>query len=293
MKINKELNKQQKAWYVLDPSLILPEYLVEYEYSTEIYEVKKENTVNLEMRETKNKEVTKIFEATICSSKILQNTYLNPQVKEGIKTSSFHIAADNLERSDMGWMRNQLIKYLKSCHILELIDNNFKFVNDDSSSWKMAIENSLQPEIPQREKYNEITPSLIKSLSRETNIEFIKYINLFNNNIKTIESLDGLINLTTLILSFNEIRTISGLEFWINLRKLDLNHNFISKIEGITYLKELTVLNLSNNWISEIDDAIWITENNIPLTELSLKWNPIAEISSYRAIMFQKIPYLK
>ena len=139
------------------------------------------------MRETKNKEVTKIFEATICSSKILQNTYLNPQVKKGIKSSSFHIAADNLKRSDMGWMRNQLIKYLKLYHILELIDTNFKFVNDDSSSEKMAIENSLQPEISQREKHNEITPSLIKSLSRKTNIEFIKYINLFNN-IKSIES---------------------------------------------------------------------------------------------------------
>ena len=142
----------------------------------------------------------------------------------------------------MGWMRNQLIKYLKSCQILELIDNNFKFINDDTSSGKMAIENSEQPKILQREKNNEITSSLIKSVSRETNIEFIKYINLFNNNIKIIESLDGLVNLTTLILSFNEIKTISGLESWVNLRKVDLNHNFISKIEGITHLKELAFL---------------------------------------------------
>ena len=51
----------------------------------------------------------------------------------------------------MEWMRNQLIKYLKLYHILELIVNNFKFINDDSSSGKMAIENSLQPEISQRE----------------------------------------------------------------------------------------------------------------------------------------------
>ena len=55
MKVNKEINKQQKTWYVFDPDLILLKYLVEYEYSTEIYEEIKENIVNLEMRETKIK----------------------------------------------------------------------------------------------------------------------------------------------------------------------------------------------------------------------------------------------
>lgn len=101
----KESNKQQKTWYVLDPSLILPEYLVEFEYSTEAKEEAKENTVNLEMKAQKNKEVAKIFEATIEAQKILQNTYLNPQVKEGVKGTSFHIIADDLDRSDMGCMK--------------------------------------------------------------------------------------------------------------------------------------------------------------------------------------------
>ena len=293
LKASKEQNKQQKTWFVQEPALILPEYLVEFEYSSEAPEEKKEITVNLEMREQKNKEVSKIFEATILSSKILQNTYLNPQVKDGVKISSFHIAADSLERSDMGWMRSQLIHYLKSWHILELIENNYKFTNEEAASGKTAIENSLPPEIPQRTKYNEITQTLIKSLSRESNVEFIKYLNLFNNNFKTICELNGLTNLTTLILSFNEIKTINGLESCINLKKLDLNHNFISKIEGINHLKELTVLNLSNNWISEVEDIKLITKNDIPVSELSLKWNPIAEIPSYRAVMFKTIPYLK
>ena len=193
----------------------------------------------------------------------------------------------------MGWMRNQLVSYLKSWHIIELIDNNFKFLNEDSNSGKAAIENSLPPEIPQRAKHSEISLSLIKSLWRETNVEFIKYLNLFNNNIKIIESLDKLTNLNTLILSFNEIKWITGLDSWVNLKKLDLNHNFISKIEGIKKLKELTILNLSNNWISEIEDIMWITENKIPLVEFSLKWNPIAETPSYRSLMFQKIQFLK
>lgn len=83
----------------------MPEYLVEFEYSTEAKEEAKENTVNLEMKAQKNKEVAKIFEATIEAQKILQNTYLNPQVKEGVKGTSFHIIADDLDRSDMGCMK--------------------------------------------------------------------------------------------------------------------------------------------------------------------------------------------
>ena len=289
----KDASKQQKTWYVLDPSLILPEYLVEFEYSKDVKEEKKENTVNLEMKALKNKEVAKIFEATIEAQKILQNTYLNPQVKEGVKGTSFHIIADDLDRSDMGWMKNQLLSYLKYWHVSELIENNFKFPDEDATSSKTAIENNLPPEIPTRTKYDVITPSLIKTISRETDIEYIKYLNLFNNNIKVMENLNNLTNLTTLILAFNEIKVIEGLEWWINLKKLDLNHNFISRIDGISHLKELNILNLSNNWISDFEDIKWITNNMIPINELSLKWNPIAANTSYRSMLFQKISTLK
>lgn len=109
----KDANKQTKTWHVMDPGLILPEYLVEFEYSTSLEE-KKENTVNLETKMLKNKEVARIFSATIEASKILQNTYLNPQVKEGLKATTFHIVAEDLDRSDMGCMKNQLLAYLKS-----------------------------------------------------------------------------------------------------------------------------------------------------------------------------------
>lgn len=108
-----------------------------------------------------------------------------------------------------------------------------------------------------------------------------------------IESLTWLQNLNTLILAFNEIKVIEGLESCVNLKKLDLNHNFISKIEGIGHLKELNILNLSNNWISDVEDITHITLNEIPISELSLKCNPIAANPSYRILLFQKIPYLK
>lgn len=151
----------------------------------------------------------------------------------------------------------------------------------------------MPPEIPTRNKFDVITPSLIKALSRETDLEYIKYLNLFNNNIKVIENLNSLVSLTTLILSFNEIKVIEGLEACVNLKKLDLNHNFIARIEGIDHLKDLNILNLSNNWISDFNDIRCITENKIPISDLSLKCNPIAANASYRVILFQKLASLK
>lgn len=58
-------------------------------------------------------------------------------------------------------------------------------------------------------------------------------------------------------------------------------------------MKDLNILNLSNNRISDKEDIKIITNNEIPVSELSLKCNAIALNSSYRKYVFQNIPYLK
>lgn len=63
----------------------------------------------------------------------------------------------------------------------------------------------MPPEIPIRSKVDEITDVLIQNISRENDYTMIVYLNLFSNRIKKIKSLDKLVNLNTLILSFNEI----------------------------------------------------------------------------------------
>jgi hypothetical protein len=91
---------KQRMWFVLDHGLILPEYLVEFEYETPSQD-NEELNIPSDIKEL-NKETSHIFAATNEAQKILQNTYLNPQVKEGLKGTSFHISAQDLDRSDMG-----------------------------------------------------------------------------------------------------------------------------------------------------------------------------------------------
>ena len=91
-------------------------------------------------------------------------------------------------------------------------------------------------------------------MSREIDFSTIVYLNLFSNRIKKIKSLEKLVNLNTLILSFNEIEQIEGLPVdGKSLKRLDLNHNFIRRIEGLDGKQELQHLNLTNNWISDIN----------------------------------------
>ena len=138
-----------------------------------------------------------------------------------------------------------------------------------------------------------ITEDIVVSISRERDLDRIIYLNLFNNKIKKIENLGGLVNLQTLILSFNEIEEIEGLSKNVNLRKLDLNHNFIRFIRNLDSLVNLTQLDLRHNWIADINCVDKIEQHCRSLTELGLKCNPMSSKKSYRAIVFSKMAILQ
>jgi len=88
---------KRKKWNVLDSGLILPEYLVEFEYDFE-EKAKKEIIVTLEDKNNANKEINRILAATIEAQKILQNTYLNPNLSDGVKGAGFHITPNDLDQ---------------------------------------------------------------------------------------------------------------------------------------------------------------------------------------------------
>ena len=81
-----------------------------------------------------------------------------------------------------------------TCHIKELLDNNYEFVDNDKTG-QAAVENAMPPEIPMRSQLDHIEESLITNICRENDLSKIIYLNLFNNKIRKIECLDSLVNL--------------------------------------------------------------------------------------------------
>ena len=53
----------------------------------------------------------------------------------------------------------------------------------------------MPPEIPMRSQIEAISEPIVVNISRERDLSKIVYLNLFNNKIKKIENLNGLINL--------------------------------------------------------------------------------------------------
>lgn len=92
-----------------------------------------------------------------------------------------------------------------------------------------------------------------------------KKLNLSNQNLTTLESLEGLTQLVSLNLSFNQLtleddKSQEILESMINLKDLVLNYNKVTKITPIKYLTQLKYLYLigdnNNVNLEEIEDII-------------------------------------
>ena len=171
------------------------------------------------------------------------------------------------------------------------MNNRYEFQEDEKSG-QAAVENSMPPEIPMRSQIESITEPIVINISRERDLTKIVYLNLFNNKIKKIENLDGLVNLQTLILSFNEIEEIEGISKNTSLIKLDLNHNFIRFIRNLESLGTLTHLDLRHNWIADISCLDKIEQHCKALTDLSLKCNPMSSKKNYRMLVFSKMQSL-
>lgn len=167
---------------MFDNALVLPEYLVEFDYLTtnqSASDIKKVSDVNI-----LNQECNKLFSSVNETQRVLENTYIRYGSKEKYRLQNVHIHANDLDRSDMGCLKKPLHQLMTQCHIKELMDNYCEFQDDDTT--QTAIENSMPPDIPMRSQLDEMNDNIIRSVCKEVILENIMYLNLFNNKIKKI-----------------------------------------------------------------------------------------------------------
>ncbi|XP_055846209.1 DEP domain-containing protein DDB_G0279099 [Episyrphus balteatus] len=107
------------------------------------------------------------------------------------------------------------------------------------------------------------------------------FLDLYDNQIEKISNLDGLTNLTVLLLGKNRISDMTGLASLKNtLRVLDLHGNRIISIGNkINCLQELKSLNLAGNQIRQINQNDFMGLMN--LRELNLKRNKIKRVNGF------------
>ncbi|KAJ1367453.1 hypothetical protein KIN20_028364 [Parelaphostrongylus tenuis] len=105
-------------------------------------------------------------------------------------------------------------------------------------------------------------------------------LDLYENQIESIENLETLSNLTRLDLSFNRIRQISGLSTLTKLARIYLVHNKITEIKGLDSLLDLELLELGDNRINTIKNISHLTK----LRELYIGKNKISKIEGLESL---------
>ncbi|XP_060805742.1 leucine-rich repeat-containing protein 49 [Amyelois transitella] len=130
--------------------------------------------------------------------------------------------------------------------------------------------------------------NLINSLSGLTPLDLSKlvFLDVYDNQIDKISSLERLFSLRVLLMGKNRIKRIEGLANLIKLEVLDLHGNRINKVCGLSNLNDLKVLNLAGNQIKCIGATD--LQGLVSLRELNLKRNRIR-----RLLGFQNTPKLQ
>ena len=124
----------------------------------------------------------------------------------------------------------------------------------------------------------------IEEIDGLTNLRALISLKLANNRIKEIKSLEKFSNLVSLNLANNNIKEIKGLEKLEKLEDLDLSINQIQEIKGLENLKNLKHLNLSRNEIKEVKGIKHLKN----LESLNLRGNKIQNPEKYEYKFYSK-----
>eukprot|EP00903_Cladosiphon_okamuranus_P021119 g19400.t1 len=123
--------------------------------------------------------------------------------------------------------------------------------------------------------------NLISKVTNVANLPNLIFLDLYNNNIDTMEGpLSMMVGLRVMMIGKNKITKISNLGSLRKLDVLDLHSNSIRDIEGLASLQDLRVLNLAGNQIRAVENVRTLTA----LTELNLRRNNIEKVTELDAL---------
>lgn len=208
----------QRSWSVFDSSLVVPEYLVEFEYSFKSTEPREPDPVLPIQASAKFSRLTAMASGN----------------------------GENLPNNERG---------LNGCWHLAIPGIETASVPSPSSHDSCTFECCTTPR-PHSQGGKGVTLSNEYLQGRNGLMDFshLSYLNLHNSNITGIEVLQGMPSLKVLVVSFNKILKITGLNELCLLEKLDLSYNLLKRIEGLSGLTNLLTLDLAGNDICCPDD---------------------------------------
>ena len=242
---------KQRSWVALEPALVLPEYIIEYEYEWEL-------PVGVQ-------QAPQARSATM-SSELAALAELSSGLtdrKDGSKAADGAIRLTPQAEADLRPLARPLASFVSDCRTaMHRVGGGA--ANGESKAVGVGVGAGggaggggggdsgapggdmdgldMDPALPPRPKLDAITDAAILGSSPGASLSSIQYLNLHGNNIKVIEGLASCSSLRVLVLTFNEITRIDGLSTLLHLERLELGFNLIKRIEGLRGLARLRSL---------------------------------------------------
>ncbi|MBZ3871661.1 Leucine-rich repeat-containing protein 9 [Sciurus carolinensis] len=234
---------RQCKWFVFDHDLVLPEYIVEFEYITVSLNLHGNSLSKLRdlSKLTGLRKLNISFNEFTCLDDVyhLYNLeYLDASHNHVITLEGFR-GLMKLKHLDLSW--NQLKKSGDEINVLCKQTTSLLTLNIQHNPWQK-----------------------------------ITALNLDGQHLFEITNLEKLENLKWASFSNNNLTKMEGLESCINLEELTLDGNCISKIEGISKLTKLTRLSINNNLLTGLEKHTF--DNMLHLHSLSLENNRITSL---------------
>ena len=261
----------QKLWIFNDATIVVPEYIAEFEY---ILEAEVQMNGNKEIDKALNGLITQLVSA----QNIITEDYKQMTDKVPVEIlQSGSMSAVDLDKSNLSCLKTSLINLINRC------------------SLEKSLKNKMTYEVPEAliDEIESYPPKINKEVSKIPLKDNVTYLNLHHTGIDIIEGLSTLTNLRILILSFNSIKKIEGLKGNVLLERLDLSYNQISKIENMEALENLKVLEINTNYISATSDLNHLKVHNTKLEELVIRNNPFTSSKNYKGKVLALLPQLK
>lgn len=265
-------DRKQRQWLVFDHALVLPEYLVEFEY-----DLAQRMTLPVvgEVDEGATERALGALDAETRSVARPMAPYLalmDDAPSGGGGGGAAPVAAHTVQAADRS--------SYTSGEDLQIDPSAFALLR-------------MPPNVAQRSKVLVMTDDVLLRAGGGATLPQITTLNLHGNALRKIEGLASCPSLKNLVLSFNEINSMAGLCDLSRLERVDLSYNQIQRIEGLRGLPALTALELTANMISRLEDINVLRKYAPELRELCLQGNTVGEHKSYHGLVLRRLPKLE
>jgi len=254
---------KQRLWYIFDHLLVLPEYLVEFQYS-----LSSPHSCLAAKPQLESGYVASLAEP------------LSPNLGHAVFS---HLEPDlrSLARPVLSWLALRFEPEAMKGVCLEGVEE---------AEVKALLER--QPLVGPRFQPGSMDPAALEKYLQGTLLGGLTYLNLHNSALTKVESLSMLKGLKVLVLTFNSIQRLDGLSELTALERLDLAHNQIKKVDGLKGLTSLQHLDMSSNQILKLEEVYGLKKYVPQITYLNLSDNPLCDDKSYRPTVLRKLKAL-